>query len=57
MKRWNQPHRKRARQESAIYRMEHQIVDVCILPFEKKEQIKMISKIKTVIDNTKANMR
>ena len=57
MKRCNQPHRKRARQESAIYRMEHQIVDVSILPFEKKEQIKMISKIKTVIDNTKANMR
>jgi hypothetical protein len=57
VKRCNQPHRKRARQKGAIYRMEHQIVDVCILPFEKKEQKKMISNIKTVIENTKANMR
>ena len=59
MKRWNQPHRKKARQEKAIDMMETQIGILKDVrgDIEKKERKKTIDKIQMVIKNTKANMK
>ena len=59
MKRWNQPHRKRARQEKAIDMMETQIglIETIRGDIPKEERYETIAKIKTVIVNTKSNMR
>ena len=59
MKRWNQPHRKKARQEKAIDMMETQIGILKDVrgDIDKKEREKTIDKIKMVIKNTKANMK
>ena len=59
MKRWNQPHRKKARQEKAIDMMETQIGILKDVrgDIDKKEREKTIDKIQMVIKNTKANMK
>ena len=59
MRRWNQPHRKKARQEKAIDMMETQIGILKDVrgDIDKKEREKTIDKIKMVIKNTKANMK
>ena len=58
MKRWNQPHRKKARQEKAIDMMETQIGILKDVrgDIDKKERERSINIIQTVIDNTKARM-
>ena len=59
MKRWNQPHRKKARQEKAIDMMETQIGILKDVrgDIDKNERKKTIDKIQMVIKNTKANMK
>jgi hypothetical protein len=59
MRRWNQPHRKKARQEKAIDMMETQIGILKDVrgDIDKKEREKTIDKIQMVIKNTKANMK
>ena len=59
MRRWNQPHRKKARQEKAIDMMETQIGILKDVrgDIDKKERKKTIDKIQMVIKNTKANMK
>ena len=59
MRRWNQPHRKKARQERAIDMMETQIGILKDVrgDIDKKEREKTIDKIQMVIKNTKANMK
>tara|TARA_Y100000310_G_C19984906_1_gene491484 strand:- start:317 stop:496 length:180 start_codon:yes stop_codon:yes gene_type:complete len=59
VRRWNQPHRKRARQEKAIDMMETQIGLLTHIrgDIPKEERYEAIAKIKTVIVNTKTNMR
>ena len=59
MRRWNQPHRKKVRQEKAIDMMETQIGILKDVrgDIDKKEREKTIDKIQMVIKNTKANMK
>jgi len=59
MRRWNQPHRKRARQEKAIDMMETQIGVLRNVrgDIDEKAREKSIKKIQVVIDNTKANIK
>ena len=59
MRRWNQPHRKKARQEKAIDMMETQIGILKDVrgDIDKKERERTIDKIQMVIKNTKANMK
>ena len=59
MKRCNQPHRKRARQEEAIDMMETQIGLLTHIrgDIPQEERDKTIVEINNVIRNTKANMR
>ena len=59
MRRWNQPPRKKARQEKAIDMMETQIGILTDVrgDIDKKEREKTIDKIQMVIKNTKANMK
>ena len=59
MMRWNQPHRKKARQEKAIDMMETQIGILKDVrgDIDKKERERTIDKIQMVIKNTKANMK
>ena len=59
MRRWNQPHRKKARQEKAIDMMETQIGILKDVrgDIDKKEREKTIDKIQMVIKNTNANMK
>ena len=59
MKRWNQPHRKKARQEKAIDMMETQIGILKDVrgDIDKKERDKTNDKIQMLIKNTKANMK
>ena len=59
MRRWNQPHRKKARQEKAIDMMETQIGILKDVrgDIDKKERETTIDKIQMGIKNTKANMK